>query len=325
MPPESAPAKTLNPFWILLFIFALNLALPFLPVPNLVAAIGFNIALTLIYVGAVVLFALGVARREWHWWVVLIGLALSAVTWLAVEYGALPVVGRFFQFLSETGARPSTLQLLAVGYVQTLQDMALLCGAVFAGQGLSRLIRAPNMLGPIGAVIALIDIWGVLFGGIVSQLLANKATQSIAEKAMTSGPQIGAVGASRPEFSIPLPAIGVGDFLFLSLLLGIIIIHRMNWRASARLIWVLVSLALLSIVFVPDLVRAFPIPFVSNALKDGFPLPGLLFIGAGAVLPNLKFFTYTRDEKFALLYAGGFVLVLTVGLYFGFKAMLPTP
>ena len=307
MPPESAPAKTLNPFWILLFIFALNLALPFLPVPNIFAAIGFNIALTLVYVGAVVLFALGVARRQWKGWVVTIGLALSVVAWLAVEYGALPVVGEFARFARETGARPSTLQLLALGYVQTLQDVALLCGAVFAGNLLSRGIRAPNMLGPIGAVIALIDIWGVLFGGIVSQLLANKATQGVAAKAMSSGPQIGAVGAARPEFSIPLPAIGVGDFLFLALLLGIIVMHRMNWRTPAWAIWLLVSGALLSITF---------LPFIPA-------LPGLLFIGAGAVLPNLKFFTYTRDEKFALLYAGVFVLVLTVALYFGFRAMLP--
>ena len=326
MSPESvAPAKPgINPFWWLLFIFALNLALPFLPVPNLVAAIVSNVALTLIYVGAVVLFALGVARREWKLSVVLIGLTLSALAWLAVEKLGVPVVNNFVQTVRQSGAQPSALQMFAVNYASALQDMALMSGAIFLGNLISRFIRAPNMLGPIGAVIALIDIWGVLFGGIVSQLLTNKATQGIAERAMTTGPQIGAVGAARPEFSIPLPQIGVGDFLFLSLLLGIIVIHRMNWRASARWMWALVSVALLSIVFVPALVRAFPIPVVSNALKDGFPLPGLVPIGLGAVLPNWKFFTYTRDEKFALLYAGGFVLILTVALYLGFKAALPS-
>ena len=308
MPPESAPAKTLNPFWILLFIFALNLALPFLPVPNLVAAVAFNIALTLIYVGAVVWFALNVARREWRVQDVTIGLVLSALTWLAIQKVGAPLVGRFDYTVAVSGGQSSALQELAKNYIVSLQDMALLSGAVFGGNALSRLIRAPNMLGPIGFVIALIDIWGVLLGGIVSQLLENKATQGIAAQAMTSGPQIGAVGAAKPEFSIPLPAIGVGDFLFLSLLLGIIIAHRMNWRTPTWAIWLLVSGALLGITFLP-----------------GIPaLPGLLFIGAGAVLPNLRFFTYTREEKFALLYAGGFVLVLTVALYFGFKAALPS-
>lgn len=318
MPPEIAPAKTFNPFWVLLFIFALNLALPFLPVPNIYAAVASNIILTLVYVGAVVLFALGVARREWAFWVVGVGFALSAATWLAVEYGALPLVANFVRAVRESGARPTSLQLLTVGYVNAMQDMALLCGAIFGGNAISRLIRAPNMLGPIGAIIALIDIWGVLFGGPISQIMASEAAAPITEKAMTAGPQIGAVGAARPEFSIPLPAIGVGDFLFLALLLGIIIHHRMNWRTPAWATWLLVSGALLSIVWLPVLGDALKIPLLSQ----GFPLPGLLFIGAGAVLPNLKFFTYTRDERFALLWAGVLVLVMTVGIHFGLQRAL---
>jgi hypothetical protein len=165
------------------------------------------------------------------------------------------------------------------------------------------------MIGPIGAAIALIDIWGVLFGGIVSQLMTNKATQPLAEKAMAAGPKLGAASAARTGFSISLPAIGVGDFLFIALLLSVLVNLAMNWQKSARLMWILVCFALLSIQFLPF-----------------FPaLPGLLFIGAAAVLPNWKYFTFTRDERFALLYAGIFVLILTIGLYFGFKSMLPTP
>ena len=318
MPPESKPAPTLNPFWLLLFIFALNLALPFLPVPNLAAAVASNLALTFIYVGAVVLFALGVARREWSLGVALLGFVLSALAWVAVERGALPLVAEFVQTVRQTGARPSALQLFTVGYVNAAQDMALLSGAIFAGNLLARGIRAPNMLGPIGAIIAVIDIWGVLFGGPISQILASEAAAPISEKAMTAGPQIGAVGAARPEFSIPLPQIGVGDFLFLALLLGIVVMHRMNWRTPTWLIWLLVSGALLSIVWLPVLGDVLSIPL----LKDGFPLPGLLFIGAGAVLPNLKYFSYTRDEKFALLWAGILVLVLTVGINVGIKRTL---
>ncbi len=292
----------LNPFWWLLFIAALNIALPFLPISNLVVAIASNIILTLVYVGAVVLFALAVARREWSLLITLAAFAASVLAWLAVQNGLLPLVASGLQ----RGVKPSTIQVLGLTTAVTAQDMALLCAAMFGGVSLSRMIRTPNMLGPIGGIIAVIDIWGVLFGGPVSKIMASEAAAPITDKAMTSGPQIGAIGATNPAFSIPLPQIGVGDFLFLALLLGIIVIHRMNWRTPAWTIWLLVSGALLSITFLPF-----------------FPaLPGLLFIGAGAVLPNLKYFTYTRDEKFALLWAGVLVLVMTVGIHFGLQHML---
>ena len=292
----------IHPFWWLLFIFALNVALPFLPISNIYVAIASNILLTLIYVGAVVLFALGIARREWSLPLTLLGLGLSVAAWLLIQNGLLPLVASGFQ----KGVKPSVAQILGLTSAVTAQDMALLCAATFAGVSLARMIRTPNMLGPIGGIIAVIDIWGVLFGGPVSKIMASEAAKPVTEKAMTSGPQIGAIGATNPAFSIPLPQIGVGDFLFLALLLGIIVIHRMNWRTPAWTTWLLVSGALLSITFLPF-----------------FPaLPGLLFIGAGAVLPNLKYFTYTRDEKFALLWAGVLVLVMTVGIHFGLQYML---
>ena len=305
--PTATPTKfdgllKIHPFWWLLFIAALNVALPFLPISNLAVAVISNILLTLVYVGAVVLFALGIARREWSLLITLAAFGLSIVAWLAAQNGLLPLVASGLQ----RGVKPSTPQILAFTSAVTAQDMALLCAATFGGVSLSRMIRTPNMLGPIGGIIAVIDIWGVLFGGPVSKIMASEAARPVTEKAMTAGPQIGAVGASRPEFSIPMPQIGVGDFLFLALLLGIIMIHRMNWRVPAWSIWLLVSGALLSITFLPMIPA----------------LPGLLFIGAGAVLPNLKYFTYTRDEKFALLWAGVLVLVMTVGIHFGLQHML---
>ncbi len=303
----TAPTKfdallRIHPFWWLLFIAALNVALPFLPISNLVVAVASNILLTLVYVGAVVLFALGIARREWSLPPTLLGFGLSVLAWLAIQNGLLPLVAGGLQ----RGVKPSVAQILGLTTAVTAQDMALLCAAMFGGVSLSRGIRAPNMLGPIGGIIAVIDIWGVLFGGPVSKIMASEAARPVTEAAMTTGPQIGAIGATNPAFSIPLPQIGVGDFLFLAFLLGIIVIHRMNWRTPAWTIWLLVAGALLSITFLPF-----------------FPaLPGLLFIGAGAVLPNLKYFTYTRDEKFALLWAGVLVLVMTVGIHFGLQHML---
>ena len=301
-PQSEAPSKfdallKLNPFWWLLFIALLNIALPFLPINNLIVAVASNIILTLVYVGAVVLFALGIARREWSLPITLAALVASILVWLGVQFVLFPLVGGLPRF----GFRDSSGQVLAT----TAQAASLLCAATFGGFSLARMIRSANMLGPIGAIIAIIDIWGVLFNGPISKIMASEAAKPVTQAAMTAGPKIGNA-AARGGFSIPMPAIGVGDFLFLALLLGIIVIHRMNWRTPAAATWLLVSGALLSITFLPNIPA----------------LPGLLFIGAGAVLPNLKYFTYTRDEKFALLWAGVLVLVMTVGIHFGLQHML---
>jgi hypothetical protein len=177
---------------------------------------------------------------------------------------------------------------------RTLTDIFLLSSAVLGGALVARLITEPNMLAPICGLIAVIDIWGVLFGGIVSQLLEKAPT--ISAKAMASLPTIGAATGAPPEFQIPLPDIGAGDYLFLGMLFFAMHVHRMNVRGAQRWIMPLVSVALWGITL-------------------GLPaMPGLLFIGAGAFIPNRAWFRFSRDEKFALLWAGGFVLVLAIGL-----------
>ena len=250
-------------------------------------------------------FALVVAPREFSIRVCLALLAVGALFWCGVEYGMQPRVDAFLDFAREAGARPNAFQTFTLIYVSALRDLSLIVAASFAGAILARGIRYPNMLGPIGAVIALIDIWGVMFGGIVHQMLTSEATQPLAAKAMTTGPQIGAVGASQPAFSVPLPSVGIGDFLFLALLLCTLVYLRMNWRTSAILMFAFVCVALLGLTFL-----------------TWFPaLPGLLFIGAGAVLPNLKYFSFTREEKWALLWAAVLVLFLTTALYFAVRSV----
>jgi len=284
--PADAPDETPSPnakLWLapLAVLLLTQIGPQFLPIPNLATALIGVTLLTLVFVGAVVAFALGMARQKFGLPMLLGGCALSAVLYRAAD--ALLAHSRW-------GGVGQSVTLLLLG--------------TFFGLLVARIIRHANMLGPIGAMVALIDIWGVLFHGIVSKLLTNKSTQGIAHHAMASGPKL---GAAASKFHLELPAIGIGDYLFLALFLGVIVRFGMNWRASAIWMWAGVSAALLAIVLVPQ-------------APD---LPGLLFLGAGAVLPNLRYFKFTRDERFALLYAGVFVLILTVGLYFGLTAMLP--
>ena len=280
--PGDAPTPDAKLWLIPLAVLLLvQFGAPFVPVPNAAVALVGIVLLTLIFIGAVVAFSLGVARQRLPLPVILAGCAASALVYKGVDLALAR---------SPSGAQAHSLALLFL--------------ATFFGLLVARIIRHANMIGPIGVMVALIDIWGVLFGGIVSQLLANKSTQAIAGHAMASGPRLGAANA---KFHLALPAIGIGDYLFLALFLGVLVRFGMNWRASAIWMWAGVSLALLAIVL---------LPFVPA-------LPGLLFLGAGAVLPNLRYFRFTRDERFALLYAGVFVLLLTVALYFGLTSMLP--
>lgn len=278
-PDADPPARDFR-LWLgpLLMLLAVQFGAPFVPVPSRAVALLGVILLTLIYVGGVVGFSLALARRQ-----MTLATLLGGCLVFALVFKSLQLVPPRFPF----------------AYI--LQNFALLGLGTFFGLLVAKMIRHANMIGPIGVMVAVIDIWGVLFGGIVSQLLTNKATQKLAQKAMAGGPKLGAATAG---FHLSLPDIGIGDILFLALFLGVLVRFGMNWRASAKWMWALISLALFSIVL-------------------GVPaLPGLLFIAAGAVLPNLRYFQFTREERFALLYAGVFVLILTVGLYFGFTSML---
>lgn len=278
-----APARDARLWAIPLFVLVLvQFGAPFVPIPNIAVAVVGVVLLTLVYVGAVVTFSLSLSRRQM----------------------SLPVLGAG---LVACGLGFAALQMLPpFRFAYAVQNFVLLGLGTFGGLFVSRMIRHANMIGPIGIMVAVIDIWGVLFGGIVAQLLTNKATQGIAQKAMAGGPRL---GAATSKFHLALPDIGIGDYLFLALFLGCLVRFGMNWRASATWMSAGICLALLAIVL---------LPFVPA-------LPGLLPIALGALVPNLRYFQFTREERFALLYAGVFVLILTIGLYFGFTSMLPKP
>lgn len=304
--PVAAPASndsiTAAPLFWLGLLLAMGLLVPFVPVPNQVAAIFGAVLLTVIYVVAVVLLAAHLTRLQLPLRDTLTWLALTLVAWGALQFGALPIVGELFGALRAEGTQPETAQLLLAVTARTLADIALLSAAMLGGSLVARLIKSPNMLGPVCAIVALIDVWGVLFGGIVSQLM-EKAPQ-VASNAMASMPTAGSA-APASRYIIPLPDIGAGDYLFLGLLFAALHGNDMNWRGAIKLTVPLMIGALLGVAF-------------------GVPaMPGLLFIGLGVALPNLKFFQFTREEKFALLYAGIFVVILTVALFFGVTSMLP--
>lgn len=300
---QTVPALSAQPFLWLLAFLALNFTVPFIPISSLWSAAIGSVLLTVSYITVVVLFVVSVAQLKLPISRLLALGVLAGLFWVLLDrWLGNAVTAPIIAAVRETKTRPDFAQTLQILAVSTFTDLSLLVGAVCFGNIASRLLKTPNMLGPVCAVIALIDIWGVLFGGIVAQLMEK--TPEIAAKAMTQGPQIGAATVST--YAIPMPHIGVGDYLFLGLLFGALVWNNLNWRAAIYWTVPLVCGALLAITlgFLPA-------------------LPGLLFIALGVAIPNWRSFRYTRDEKFALLYAGGFVAILTIALYFGFTSLLP--
>lgn len=293
-----------SPFlWLAAFLI-LNLSVPFSNISTRPIAIIGALAVTFAFVSIVVLFAASVSLKKLSLPHILGWGVLALIVWLAFDSWIGPTLAKpIVDAARAAKARPEGFQLFQLIGLNTLSDMALLSLAVCAGNGASRLIQTPNMLGPVCAIIALIDVWGVLLGGIVSQLMEK--APALAAKAMTSGPQIGAASTSR--FRIPLPDVGIGDYLFMGLLLGALVCLGLNWRDAVKWMVSLISLALLMIVFVPQVPA----------------LPGLFFIALAVMIPNGSTLRFTRDEKFALLYAGIFVVILTAVLYFVLNSQLP--
>lgn len=272
-PNSSKPIFLLPLLWLAALI-VLSIGLAYIPVPNrVVQALG-ALVITVVYVGLILGFVVS-ATRQSSWRALLIGANVSLLCWILL--------------------RQMPVNSVAMAVLRSaLTDAALTSSAVYLGALAGRpLIRSANMLGPICGIIALIDIWGVLFGGIVAQLMTR--APEVASKAMTQGPAAGV--ATSSHYIIGLPSVGIGDYLFLGILFVALHFHELNVSAAWRWVWPLITVALLAVMF------------------GVAALPGLLFIGLGVAIPNWKHFHYTREEKFALLYALIFVVLLTIVLY----------
>lgn len=163
-------------------------------------------------------------------------------------------------------------------------DMALIVGATHFGGLVALLIREPKLLLPVALCAALVDVWGVSYGGPVYQL--RRRAPSVVEQGAARVPALGSARPQRGRRPPPPLLIGLGDFLFLGLFFSCVVRFGMNTPATLLCTGVATLIGLVSVV------------------GFGRALPGLPFLGLGVILPNIKHFSFTREEKFALLYAG---------------------
>jgi hypothetical protein len=235
-------------------------------------------------------------------WFLAVVVGVALVVWLAFE------AGRVFEAkwagilgLIAAGARvglaflPLPKSLAAQVAVGAIADSLILAAALLLGSSISGLIRHANLLPPVAIVLTVVDIWTVWLGGFVARIQQKAQegvviAQRVIEAATVKMPTV----ATAQYAHVGIPVIGIGDLFFAAFLFALLWKFGLNARSAF----------FLSVVFVIFGLMLAQLPFVP------FGVPGLPFIVLAILLPNLKSFRYTPEEKKALLIGAIFLFGL---------------
>lgn len=252
-----------------------------------VAALAFLVwVLTL---GSSLLLALSICRLrlrpgvEVAW---LVGmLALFVLARPEVLYLACRALGR-------PGLGRGLMEVLLVAPEQRLVgNLALILLALLLGRLVSRVVREGKLLLPVAFVASLADFLTV-YWGVVAHM---EQTAPEVVEAFSAHAPLPAPGA------VPVPmlaSVGLGDYLFLALFLGVTVRYAMRPVAA---MWA--SFAVMLVV---------PLGFL---LWPGLPgMPGLPFLSAAVLGANWRYLRFTRQEKRALAFSGLLVVAVAAGI-----------
>ena len=235
-------------------------------------------------------------------WFLAVVVGVALVVWLAFE------AGRVFEAkwavilgLIAAGARvglaflPLPKNLAAQVAVGAIADSLVSAAALLLGSSISGLIRHANLLPPVAVVLTVVDIWTVWLGGFVARVQQKAQegvviAQRVIEAATVKMPTV----ATTQYAHVGIPVIGIGDLFFAAFLFALLWKFGLNARSAF----------VLSVVFVIFGLMLAQLPFVP------FGVPGLPFIALAILLPNLKSFQYTPEEKKALLIGAVFLVGL---------------
>lgn len=235
-------------------------------------------------------------------WFLAVVVGVALVVWLAFE------AGRVFEAkwavilgLIAAGARvglaflPLPKNLAAQVAVGAIADSLVSAAALLLGSSISGLIRHANLLPPVAVVLTVVDIWTVWLGGFVARVQQKAQegvviAQRVIEAATVKMPTV----ATTQYAHVGIPVIGIGDLFFAASLFALLWKFGLNARSAF----------VLSVVFVIFGLMLAQLPFVP------FGVPGLPFIALAILLPNLKSFQYTPEEKKALLIGAVFLVGL---------------
>jgi len=204
------------------------------------------------------------------------------LTW---EIKELAVFGVMWLFLMLGFNHPSGKSAVVIGSLTNLAETITL-GLI--GGLIARIVREAKILLPLGIVAGLIDIVGAM------------TPMGFTNKMVNSHPAVVShVSVHMPTVAgIQVATIGPGDLLFIAFFFAVVHRHKLNTRWTFRLVYSLLTLSML-------IVQIF-----------GYPIGALAPMGVGVIVANWKYFTYSREEKFAMLYASLISLAAAIGFFY---------
>ncbi len=175
-----------------------------------------------------------------------------------------------------------------------VDSLLLVTSAVSVGVLISRVVREFKMLLPISVVLALVDLYVVFGGGLVTQAQHGNTVAS----SMMSGLTVKLPTVHRPLGAAPMQlAVGFADYLFIALFFACFVkFHAPGKRTFLTLCFTLAAYMMIV------------------AVKD-VALPALVPIAVVVVSMNFRRFQFERQELFAMLYAGIIVGIIGGVLY----------
>ena len=240
-----------------------------------------GIVVTLLYIVVILVMAALVAKLQLKWWQELVCGVISLILLAVVN----PKV--IFFCSAYLGGMPLGEVLAEMDFIEgnfwqtVLTPLFIIFSGSFFGVLLSRIVRESGMIFPIAIVISLVDIWGVYFGFV--DMVAETAPQVItgiasAETPVTQLPPQEAIehmprAAQLLAEIAPPEAIGFGDFLFLGFFLALAVRFSHSLKNSI--------IGMGSGIFLASMILTIWGDKISY-------LPGLVFIGLGYVVANLK-------------------------------------
>ena len=213
--------------------------------------------------------------------------AVASPLWLLIAFGHL---------VPETA--PAFVHVL----VTTIGNIALSIALTMFGAMISRIIREPKILLPIGLIAGVIDIVGAMTKiGFTQHKI--KQHPEVVSKVSVQLPAVHVAGG----FTLPTGQLGPADILFLAFFFAVVIRHWMNHRATFGALYGVLTPVMIGVTFgfLPSIAALAP-------------------MGIAVIAANWKYFKYSREENFAMLYAGLICIGAAIGFFMYTQANLFT-
>jgi len=193
-------------------------------------------------------------------------------------------------------------------YMPGLAFLALIWLASSFGVLLSKIVRGANMIPPVAAVLALVDIWTVLLGGPVQKIM--QSTNPTA-RAVTQVMNVPLPTPPQNKTATPINGtVGFADFVFIAFFVAAICRYVPGKKAYYRTLYGMIGILCVYMLIV---------------LFRELSLPALAPMAVVMLVIHWRHFHYDRSELFALMYAGVFILLIAAGFWYFGRSHEPAP